>query len=829
MISRFKNTIYSSVIFALILIVVFPASTQLFSNVSQNDISGVITSYWVDGGDAGVEGEVVNLERETIKGIYEVDEQVDFPVEIKNTGNVDGTFWVRYMFLSPGATATTYYGSPETVYVNSDDTVPKLLSWTVPNDASAGAYSLFVYLYDGDPDDPETTTLDIEFIPCALMIDRDISYIQIETISSITGEQRAIHVHIADHDVVKSGTLTFKVLISAFQLAKLAVGTGGSSYLGMLGRGFNAIRTIWGISNRAAKLATDGTADILVLQFIGDVGFLYEASLLDIGSIVWPVTPTPIPKKYLEMPSPYFSEIQFEWTIVSYMPAMEKYFPYWKFSKNEQWYPCSFYFDNNVNVGDNKDKYGKAEFNDPETGRPPYYVYIHVVMDADYLTVQYWMYYVYNHHYLFPDHMHDWDSRVYIIFSRDNLETPIKVGFSYHSWPGSKEPISYIRDWTDSDLEKVNNHIIAYVAEDSHGAYHQLRGILPEPYLFAWDTWEAGGITLGVENLTNWVIVGNCEQETILPESGGEIFCDVEYTDFNCVHPVPNQAIKADDIYWPKNFGDVDAAWHQDCVWRNTIPPWPHFLMVAAHSPVNLQVKDALGHSVGVDENGVIRYEIPDSIYTGPDTDPEVIMIDNPSGEYAVYVYGVENGTYDLEMSHFSEEAVSIIGNFSDVSIQQGQTNIYEYLCPVSFNVIFNEIPYKITILGNSTINGFNFNQSVRQINFNVTGIDGTAGFCNVTLPKNLTDSPWKGNWTVTVDGFPPILATETTNATHIFLYFTYYHSSRALTVALEVIDTTPPVANAGQDQTVNAGTIVTFDASGSSDNVGIVSYEWDF
>jgi PKD repeat protein len=42
-------------------------------------------------------------------------------------------------------------------------------------------------------------------------------------------------------------------------------------------------------------------------------------------------------------------------------------------------------------------------------------------------------------------------------------------------------------------------------------------------------------------------------------------------------------------------------------------------------------------------------------------------------------------------------------------------------------------------------------------------------------------------------------------------------------------LDATKPTANAGQDQTVNVGETVNFDAGGSSDNVGIVSYEWNF
>jgi len=43
------------------------------------------------------------------------------------------------------------------------------------------------------------------------------------------------------------------------------------------------------------------------------------------------------------------------------------------------------------------------------------------------------------------------------------------------------------------------------------------------------------------------------------------------------------------------------------------------------------------------------------------------------------------------------------------------------------------------------------------------------------------------------------------------------------------IVDTTPPIAEAGPDQTENAGISVTFDGSGSSDNIGVVSYQWDF
>jgi len=48
-------------------------------------------------------------------------------------------------------------------------------------------------------------------------------------------------------------------------------------------------------------------------------------------------------------------------------------------------------------------------------------------------------------------------------------------------------------------------------------------------------------------------------------------------------------------------------------------------------------------------------------------------------------------------------------------------------------------------------------------------------------------------------------------------------------TVVITVLDVTDPAANAGQDQTVNVGETVTFDAGSSTDNVGVVSYDWDF
>jgi len=84
------------------------------------------------------------------------------------------------------------------------------------------------------------------------------------------------------------------------------------------------------------------------------------------------------------------------------------------------------------------------------------------------------------------------------------------------------------------------------------------------------------------------------------------------------------------------------------------------------------------------------------------------------------------------------------------------------------------------------------------------------------------------------------ILTVTTVSATPIGAYTLTIKGSgggltRQTTVTLDVsetpteLDETPPVAAAGQDLTVKVGSTVTFSAAGSTDNVGIVSYEWDF
>ena len=106
---------------------------------------------------------------------------------------------------------------------------------------------------------------------------------------------------------------------------------------------------------------------------------------------------------------------------------------------------------------------------------------------------------------------------------------------------------------------------------------------------------------------------------------------------------------------------------------------------------------------------------------------------------------------------------------------------------------------------------------------------DGSASTDNV----GITSYTWAfmdAGMLQTLDGMNPTYTFQTPGMYTVTLNVTDAEGNYAAdTVIITVLDITMPVADAGADRIVSEDTSLTFDGSASTDNVGIVSYEWDF
>jgi len=86
-----------------------------------------------------------------------------------------------------------------------------------------------------------------------------------------------------------------------------------------------------------------------------------------------------------------------------------------------------------------------------------------------------------------------------------------------------------------------------------------------------------------------------------------------------------------------------------------------------------------------------------------------------------------------------------------------------------------------VTTICNSTISGCQFNGTA--IMFDVTGVEGTAGFCRICVPTSLMNATYRifVNGTEVISNLLPC-----SNSTHNYLYFSYTHSTQEVIVIPE-------------------------------------------
>ncbi len=475
-----------------------------------------------------------------------------------------------------------------------------------------------------------------------------------------------------------------------------------------------------------APILTESTTDRVVVEVV-KTGFAHSSGYVDIEIL---------PE------IPYFQQI-------------ESYFPYWKTSIDEEWHPTSFYFDNDGDVENNK-----ANYESRSHGWNNTYVYIHIAADQDYVTIGYWLYYVYSDWLgSFDDHHHDWDSVIYVVLNRTTL-TPEMVGFSHHI------QIDYLL-WNDPSLETVGSHPVAYVAEGSHAAYPSPTDLSLPPYF---DLWNPGGTTYGPENLTSLVIVGaHISERQFTIDAEPRWFCLLSYESKNCTHPAPSDVTYAGRTYWPKKFPtgnpllDLftdwdDPPWHRSNRWYATTPKGIiDKAIFVAYSPVDVLVTDNQGHSVGTNATGHVELNIEQALYTGADGEPEIVIIPNPTPTgFQVKVSGTQTGTFNLTVTQTENNTILHEEKYENVAIEEGQE--LEFFASLdneistAFEIEVEDTTFTIGVCTNATVWDVNFNAVARQIKFRVTGEDGTVSFCNLSIPSDLLWVDELDEWEILID-----------------------------------------------------------------------------
>lgn len=273
------------------------------------------------------------------------------------------------------------------------------------------------------------------------------------------------------------------------------------------------------------------------------------------------------------------------------------------------------------------------------------------------------------------------------------------------------------------------------------------------------------------------------------------------------------------------NVGIVSYVW--DFVYNGT--PVQYTTEVAEHEftelgvyVLTLTVTDGAGHVSTDTVNLTIAPDAPPVADPGPD-----MIVD----EDTVVVFNGTASSDDVDIVNYTwtivELSVEMYGAFPEFTFDTPDV-------------------YTVELVVNDTIGQLSSPGSMTVTVEDVTAPTAIAGL-DMTVPSDstviLNGSLSSDNvgvvvytWTFTDDG-PQVLSGESvdyvfSNVGDIVVTLTVEdaagnNDTDELTVT--VLDATDPVADAGPDQAVEAGEEVTFDGTGSSDNVDIVSWTWTF
>ena len=194
--------------------------------------------------------------------------------------------------------------------------------------------------------------------------------------------------------------------------------------------------------------------------------------------------------------------------------------------------------------------------------------------------------------------------------------------------------------------------------------------------------------------------------------------------------------------------------------------------------------------SSNVNDDGFLY---PDAQSSGSPAVNETVSLSSLDGiitaNHLSYVSTDENQTYSedyywerstglmLKWTISGTEVVEDTGQIETVTVHFQRVDLQHLFYPFIDNK-----EYAVTVDSNSTILGFEFNQTEKNLSMNVTGISGTAGYCNVLIPDGLLF----GTFSLSNDGYPLVEGTDYSK-THEGGYYkfniNYIHSSHTITI----------------------------------------------
>ena len=136
------------------------------------------------------------------------------------------------------------------------------------------------------------------------------------------------------------------------------------------------------------------------------------------------------------------------------------------------------------------------------------------------------------------------------------------------------------------------------------------------------------------------------------------------------------------------------------------------------------------------------------------------------------------------------------IGDTPYTIIDVNNIDRYPLIAPITvFDAgAWNGVACSVDIISNSTLSGFKLDVAQKTVSFNVTGVEGMAGFCRITIPNIIVQNLWQGNYTVLLNGEPWFFR-NWTDATNTYIYINYTHTQHQITIIPEFPSAlTPPL-----------------------------------